>query len=73
MEAVFSSYRPGAQDGEMHLLDAQNVAEWLGVSRAWVLSHANGNRKPLLPSVKLGKVVRFQPGAVERFIQECAR
>jgi excisionase family DNA binding protein len=55
------------------LLTAQEVAELFGVSRAWVLAHANGNRRPRLPSVKLGKAVRFQTGAVERFLQECTR
>jgi predicted DNA-binding transcriptional regulator AlpA len=59
--------------GLQRLLTAQEIAELFGVSRAWVLAHANGNRRPRLPSVKLGKVVRFESGAVERFLGECAR
>ena len=43
------------------MLSVEEVAGLLGVSRAWVLSHANGKRRPELPSVKLGKMVRFQP------------
>jgi len=56
-----------------HLLTAEEVARMLGVSRAWVLAHANGNRRPELPSVKLGKAVRFQPAALEKFVEECSR
>ena len=38
-----------------------------------VTSGDTSNRRPRLPSVKLGKVVRFESGAVERFLGECAR
>jgi excisionase family DNA binding protein len=55
------------------LLTAQEVAEWLGVSNRWVLSHAAGLNRPVLPSVKLGKAVRFERGDVEEFIRQCAR
>jgi hypothetical protein len=55
------------------LLTAAKLAERLGVSQAWVLAHANGSRKPLLPSIKMGKLVRFDPEAVQRFLQECVR
>jgi len=37
------------------LLTAQEVAAWLGVSARWVLAHAAGLNRPILPSVKLGK------------------
>jgi len=53
------------------LLTPKQVAEWLGVSTAWVLDHASGRRRPYLPSVKLGKAVRFRREDVEAFIQEC--
>ncbi|MGD0669409.1 MAG: helix-turn-helix domain-containing protein [Bryobacteraceae bacterium] len=59
-------------DGEK-LLTAEEAAERLAVSRAWVLAHANGNRRPTLPSVKLGKLVRFSPEALKKFVAECAR
>jgi len=55
------------------LLSTKEVAEWLQVSQAWVTSHANGNRRPHLPSVKLGKCVRFCREDIEKFIQQCER
>jgi excisionase family DNA binding protein len=54
------------------LLTPKEVAELLAVSVPWVLDHAS-RRRPLLPSVKLGKAVRFRRGEVEGFIRECAR
>ena len=55
------------------LMDAIAVAEWLGVSRGWVLDHASGRRRPVLKSVKLGKAVRFRAADVEAFLSECER
>jgi len=55
------------------LLTPKAVAEWLEVSVSWVLDHASGRRRPYLPSVKLGKAVRFQREDVQRFIEECVR
>jgi excisionase family DNA binding protein len=55
------------------LLSPKAVAEWLGVSAGWVLDHAGGRRRPVLPSVKLGKAVRFRRDEVEKFIAECSR
>jgi predicted DNA-binding transcriptional regulator AlpA len=55
------------------LLSATEVARWLRVSRAWVFEHSNGRRRPHLPSVKLGKSVRFRPVEVDAFIRECER
>jgi excisionase family DNA binding protein len=54
------------------LLTPKDVAELLAVSVNWVLDHAS-RRRPLLPSVKLGKAVRFRREEVEEFIRECAR
>jgi excisionase family DNA binding protein len=54
------------------LLTPKEVAEILGVSSAWVLDHAS-RRRPHLPSVKLGKAVRFRKVDVEEFIVECVR
>ena len=56
-----------------NLLTAQEVAAWLGVSTRWVLAHAAGLNRPVLPSVKLGKAVRFERRAVAEFIRACAR
>jgi excisionase family DNA binding protein len=55
------------------LLTAQEVASRLGVSARWVLAHAAGLNRPILPSVKLGKAVRFERSDVEEFIRQCAR
>jgi excisionase family DNA binding protein len=58
---------------QQRLLTPKEVAEWLAVSPAWVLDHASGRRRPHLPSVKLGKTVRFRSDEVSEFIRECAR
>jgi excisionase family DNA binding protein len=55
------------------LLTPREVAEWLAVSPAWVLDHASGRRRQYLPSVKLGKAVRFRSEQVNEFILECGR
>jgi excisionase family DNA binding protein len=55
------------------LLTPKAVAEWLEVSVSWVLDHASGRRRPHLPSVKLGKAVRFRREDVQRFIDDCVR
>ena len=52
------------------LLSLEQVAELLGVSRAWVRDHAT-RRSPRLPVVRLGgkrAVLRFRPQDVEAFI-----
>jgi len=52
------------------LLTAADVARWLQVSRAWVSQHACGKRRPVIPSVKLGKTRRFRQEDVERWLEE---
>lgn len=57
------------------LLSVAEVADWLGVSSAWVRDHAAGRRKPRLVAVKLGTtdgkgLWKFIPQDVENFIQE---
>ena len=49
------------------LWDVQQVAKWLGVSAAWVRDHAT-RKAPRLPCIKLGKLLKFRPEAVEQFI-----
>jgi excisionase family DNA binding protein len=53
------------------LMSVGEVADWLQVSKAWVVAHANGNRRPALMRVKVGKCVRFRREDVDRFIKEC--
>ena len=58
------------------LVRARDVAKKLGVSISWVIQHASGKRRPYLPAVKLGpgrSPLRFDPGDVEKFIDECRR
>jgi len=55
------------------LLRPAEVARMLGVSVAWVLDHSNGRRRPNLPSVKMGKAVRFRPEDIDSFIEQHLR
>lgn len=56
---------PGKQ---MPLLTVEDVAERLRVSPEWVRQHANGTRRPAIPSVQIGNRRRFRPEQVEAFI-----
>jgi excisionase family DNA binding protein len=51
------------------LLTINEVAAWLGVSKAWVYDHAT-RKKPFLPCVRFGELTRFRRSEIERFIQE---
>ena len=53
------------------LLTVSEVAKWLCVSPTWVRDHASGRRRPKLPSIKLGKALRFRAENVEEFIRSC--
>jgi excisionase family DNA binding protein len=55
------------------LLTARQVAERFNVSVAWVLDHAEGRHKPVLPSLKLGRSVRFRAEDLEQFLETCRR
>jgi excisionase family DNA binding protein len=55
------------------LLTVDQVAQLLGVSAAWVYQHSCGARRPSLPSVKLGRAVRFRPESLEHLIEELER
>jgi excisionase family DNA binding protein len=55
------------------LLSVEQVAELLGVSAAWVYQHSRGDRRPRVPSVRLGRVVRFKRDSILRFIEEMER
>jgi excisionase family DNA binding protein len=59
------------EDKPERLMSVTEVAEWLQVSKAWVVAHANGQRRPALMRVKVGKCVRFRREDVDRFIKEC--
>jgi excisionase family DNA binding protein len=54
------------------LLTAREVARILNVSPAWVYDHAD-RKKPMVPSVRLGKALRFRPEHVQQFIDQMTR
>jgi len=60
-------------NGSTELLTVADICKKLGVSRAWVIEHSNGRRRPVLPSIKLGKVRRFDPIDLVSFIDDCRR
>ncbi len=47
------------------LLDASEVAQILRVPRSWVYSHLNE-----LPTIRLGRYVRFRRCEIERFLEQ---
>ncbi len=49
------------------LLDASEVAQILRVPRSWVYSHLGE-----LPTIRLGRYVRFRRSAIERFLEQRA-
>jgi excisionase family DNA binding protein len=55
------------------LRTAGEVAKRLRVSVSWVLQHAAGNRRPVLPSIKMGHAVRFRDKDIDDFIERCNR
>jgi excisionase family DNA binding protein len=59
----------GARDAEK-LLMADELAERLGVPESWVRSEQRAGR---IPSVRLGKYVRFRLSDVERALAQPAR
>ena len=53
------------------LLSVKEVAAWLQISETWVRAHANKDRRPYLPAIKMGKTLRFRSSDVEGFLQLC--
>jgi excisionase family DNA binding protein len=54
------------------LLTAEEVAQLLNVSTAWVYDHAD-RKQPAIPSVRMGKSVRFRPEDVRAFVEAMIR
>ena len=64
---------PDSQDVDDPLIDAKDVAMWLGVSEAWVWDHSK-RRAPFLPAIWLSNgVVRFRSLAIRVFVAERER
>ncbi len=55
------------------LLTVREVADWLSISEAWVRHHATGRRHPAVPSIRLGKSLRFNEATVSQWLEEMAR
>ena len=55
------------------LMTVEEVARQLCMSAAWVRQHSNGMRRPEIPSVKLGKSVRFRRQRVMEFVRSLER
>jgi excisionase family DNA binding protein len=72
VKSMAADLQPMHKDPE-RLLSVDEVAEILGMSTAWVRQHSNGMRHPEIPSVKLGKCVRFRRDRVLEFIRSMER
>jgi len=51
------------------LLTINEVAAWLGVSKAGVYDHVT-RKRPRLPCIRFGELTRFRRHEIERFIEE---
>ena len=58
------------REGIDGLFTGQEVADILKVSYEWVWEHATGRKRPKLPCVRLGSMLRFRREDLARFIQE---
>jgi excisionase family DNA binding protein len=54
----------------MELLDAEAVAEMVGMSKDWIYAEARADR---IPHVKLGRYTRFRREAIEDWIRQQER
>lgn len=52
------------------LLDAREVAEWLGVPVSWV---RESTRSGAMPCVELGRYRRYREDKVLAWLEECSR
>lgn len=55
------------------LMTVSEVARMLSMSSAWIRQHSSGLRQPTIPSLKMGKSVRFRLSSVEAFIETMER
>ncbi len=52
------------------LMTVREVSEWLQISEVWVRHHATGRRRPYLPTIRMGKTLRFDETAVTAWLGE---
>jgi excisionase family DNA binding protein len=55
------------------MMTVEDVAKMMQMSTAWVRQHSSGLRQPTIPSIKMGKAVRFRRQDVLAFIDSMAR
>lgn len=65
-----SSEGQGEPLGPERLLTAPQVADVLQLSTQWVWEHATGRKRPKLPCVRLGSMLRFRREDLAQFIRE---
>lgn len=51
------------------LLSVGELAEWLQVSEAWVRKHAAAKCRPVIPCVRLGKMMRFKESEINAWLK----
>lgn len=51
------------------LVGPTEAARLLGMSVAWVYAHSE-NREPLLPVIRLGRKLKYDPADLDRFLEE---
>jgi excisionase family DNA binding protein len=74
-DETLNAHRQTAQqqtDDHDRLITINQVADWLGVSKAWVYDHVT-RKRPFLPCVRFGELTRFRKTEIEQFIQEHAK
>jgi len=60
---------PMRNAGDDRLLSVAQICLAFGVSRDWVYKHANAATPDRLPSIRLGRLVRFRQGDITRYIE----
>ena len=58
-----------AQADSGRLMTVEDLANLLQVSAAWVRDHAS-RKQPRLPVVRVGKLLRFHPQEIQKWIRE---
>jgi hypothetical protein len=53
------------------MLGPADVAEWLGVSPAWVRDHST-RKDPRIKAIKVWKLLRFRSEDIEHFLRDAA-
>ena len=52
-------------------LKAEEIAEQLGVSLAWVYRHSTGPDLPMIPHIKMHRTVRYLQADVDEYLENC--